>query len=174
MISKVERLAAQVLQEAGIAGPAVDVEELAVHTLGVTVRFEHLEPSVSGMLYRANEDAVVAVNSGHAAVRQRFTIAHELGHFKLHQGRPIIVDHLVRARVNLRDRESSLATSKEEIEANGFAAALLMPAEWIFEDVEQRLKMKPARMIPDLADRYSVSTQAMELRLINLGLRSTP
>jgi Zn-dependent peptidase ImmA (M78 family) len=174
MITKAERTAVEILEKARIRKPPVDVESLAIKYFGVKLRFEHLEQSVSGMLYRTNDEAFVAVNSDHAKVRQRFTIAHELGHFELHQGRPIIVDHLVRARVNLRNSESSLATNREEIDANGFAASLLMPAEWILTDVDQRLNRTPARLVAELAKRYVVSEQAMQLRLINIGVRATP
>jgi Zn-dependent peptidase ImmA (M78 family) len=171
---RTEEAAAKVLHSYGITAPPAPVEELAKR-LGVTVVEERLESSVSGMLYREDDGlAVIAVNASHAPVRRRFSIAHEIGHFQLHPGRPVIVDHLVRGRVNMRDERSSLATSREEIEANGFAAALLMPAEWISADVEGRLGQSAARLIDDLAKRYDVSTQAMELRLINLGYRSTP
>jgi Zn-dependent peptidase ImmA (M78 family) len=173
MIPRIERLARENLNEAGITGAPVDVDVL-IKNFGAGIHFEHLEPTVSGMLYRSPGTIAVVVNSEHAPVRQRFTIAHELGHLKMHQGRAVIVDHLVRARVNLRNRDSSLATNREEIEANGFAAALLMPAEWLFEDVEVRLEMPPAKLAADLARRYDVSAQAMELRLLNLGLRAAP
>lgn len=174
MTAKLERLASGLLDRGRVASPPVDVEQIATDHLGLALYREHLEPGVSGMLYRAQRATSIAVNADHAKVRQRFTIAHELGHFELHSGRPIIVDHLVRARVSLRNQESSLATNREEVQANGFAAALLMPAEWIYEDVDQRLGMAPGRMIAELSDRYNVSTQAMELRLLNLGVRAAP
>jgi Zn-dependent peptidase ImmA (M78 family) len=117
---------------------------------------------------------VIAVNSTHAAVRRRFSIAHEIGHLELHQGRPIIVDHLVRGRVNMRDERSSLATSREEIEANGFAAALFMPADWLNADLEGSLGESAGRRVESLAKGYDVSTQALEWRLVNLGYRSAP
>lgn len=171
-MTKSERRAAQVLEEANIVEPPVDVEWLAKEILGVELWYEHLEAGVSGMLYREDRRNAIAVNSDHAEVRQRFTIAHELGHLLLHKGRPIIVDHLVRARLNLRDVESSLATNHEEIEANGFGAALLMPAEWIFRDVDERLPMASGRLVGELSAIYRVSAQAMENRLINLGIRA--
>jgi Zn-dependent peptidase ImmA (M78 family) len=174
MTTKVERLATQLLAEAGIRHPPVDVERLATAFLGLSLYREQLESSVSGMLHRADSTISIAVNADHAHVRQRFTVAHEIGHFKLHRGRPVIVDHLIRAHVSMRNQESSLATSREEIEANGFAAALLMPAQWIIEDVNDRLGMAPGRLVAELAKRYQVSSQAMELRLINLGIRAAP
>lgn len=174
MSQRTEQAAAKVLARFEIAGPPVPVHELA-EQLGVTVMEERLEQGVSGILYRQDDGiSVIAVNATHAPVRRRFSIAHEIGHLHMHAGRPIIVDHLVRGRVNLRDERSSLATSREEIDANGFAAALLMPAEWISADVEGSLGEHAGRTIEALAKRYDVSVQAMELRLVNLGYRSTP
>lgn len=87
----------------------------------------------------------------------------------------MIVDHLTRVRVNLRDETSSLATSSEEIAANQFAASLLMPREWIHDAVDAAVgKLSSSRLVEELATQFGVSTQAMEFRLINLGLRAAP
>jgi Zn-dependent peptidase ImmA (M78 family) len=88
----------------------------------------------------------------------------------------VIVDHLVRRRVNYRDARSSLATDREEIEANAFGAALLMPEEWIQDRVDELLREgnSAARILEILASEFDVSKQAMENRLINLGLRAAP
>jgi Zn-dependent peptidase ImmA (M78 family) len=56
---------------------------------------------VSGILFRDGEHHVIGVNSAHPLARQRFTIAHELGHRALHPGRELILD--VPVRVNLMD-----------------------------------------------------------------------
>jgi len=171
---KSEQAAARVLTRFGITSPPVPVEDLPKR-LGVTLLEERLEQGVSAILYRQDDGvSVIAVNATHAPVRRRFSIAHEIGHLDMHAGRPIIVDHLVRGRVNMRDERSSLATSREEIEANGFAAALLMPADWISADIEGSLGEPAGRRVEGLAKRYNVSAQAMELRLLNLGYRSTP
>jgi Zn-dependent peptidase ImmA (M78 family) len=66
---------------------------------------------------------------------QRFTIAHELGHRALHPGHELILD--VPVRFNMRDGTSGTATDLEEIEANAYAAALLIPARMIREQISQ-------------------------------------
>lgn len=171
---KAESTAARVLKDHGIAVPPVDVHDLA-EALDLDVALERLDGSVSGMLVRSPSGAaVIVVNDRHPAVRQRFTVAHELGHFLLHKGRPVIVDHLTRAHVNMRDETSSLATSREEIQANQFAAGLLMPAAWVHHAVDNQPRMTSARQVSSLAALFEVSEQAMEYRLINLGLRAAP
>ncbi|USK87293.1 ImmA/IrrE family metallo-endopeptidase [Peribacillus asahii] len=53
----------------------------------------------------------ISVNKNHSRQRQRFTIAHELGHFLLHKGTAIHVDR--NFRVNFRNGASSQATDLE-------------------------------------------------------------
>ncbi len=165
--------AAKLLQGAGITSPPVDVDGLAKR-VGATIVAETLDPEVSGVLYRRPEGVVIAVNRDHAPTRRRFTVAHELGHLLLHQGRPLIVDHVVRARINLRDHRSSLATEREEIDANRFAADLLMPADLVNDQLTKQLRhsLHEQQTIDALAKKFGVSPQAMEFRLINLGLRA--
>lgn len=165
--------AAKLLQSAGITAPPVDVDGLAKR-VGARIVPETLDPEVSGVLYRRPDGVVIAVNSDHAPTRRRFTVAHELGHLLLHQGRPLIVDHVVRARINLRDHRSSLATEREEIDANQFAASLLMPAEFLNDQLTKQLRhgLSEQQTIDALAKKFSVSPQAMEFRLTNLGLRA--
>jgi Zn-dependent peptidase ImmA (M78 family) len=76
--------------------------------------------------------------------------------------------------VNYRNAASSEATDTDEIEANRFAAALLMPADFLRRDL-LRLKADDQnieKVIQSLSVRYKVSSRAMELRLVNLGFIS--
>ena len=71
---------------------------------------------------------MIGVNEDHHSNRQRFSIAHEIAHFVLHHGDTYIDKGY---RVHFRDLESGSGTKREEMEANAFAAALLMPAVWV-------------------------------------------
>lgn len=148
----------------------VPVEEIAAK-LGAAVVYEAMDRGVSGLLVRDAESTVIGVNSTHADVRQRFSIAHEIGHLVLHRGRPMVVDHV---RLNLRDERSSTATDYEEIQANAFAAELLMPQDLVLRalrDIDPERSGSEARLVADLAHVFAVSEQAMEYRLVNLGVR---
>src|SRR5258708_2648089 len=101
----------------------------------LVIRRKFETADVSGILFRDGSHHVIGLNSAHPPVRQRFTIAHELGHRTLHPGRELILD--VPVRVNLRDKTSSMASDIEELEANAFAAALLMPQQMIRDQVNQ-------------------------------------
>ena len=127
-----------------------------------------LEDDVSGVLYRDGTKIVMGVNSRHAPTRRRFTIAHELGHWSLHAGRDVHVDRAT--RVNFRHQQ---VWGIEEVEANRFAANLLMP-RWAFTpDLVQALN-EPGTTLPAAIHRLSVtfrvSQQAMQFRLTELGI----
>lgn len=168
-MSRADDVARELVGSAAIRRPPVQVEQLARQE-GAVVVFQPLDGDVSGMLLRTDGRTVIGVNSAHSKRRQRFTIAHEIGHLLLHEGRKLVVDKTV--RVDFRDRSSSLATSREEIEANRFAAALLMPADILQSEVRAlmaRNRFLDDAMAEELAERFDVSSQAMGYRLMNLG-----
>ncbi len=169
---KAERNAVELLARMGIKEPPINVEQLA-QDLGVDVSYSFYSGEVSGMLFREEDDTkIIGVNSAHATTRQRFTIAHEIGHLLLHKGRPMIVDTTV--RINMRDATASMATNAEEIQANAFAAELLMPKAWVMERMrnfmEQSDEPSDEDAIRTLARECEVSEQAMQFRLMNLGI----
>jgi Zn-dependent peptidase ImmA (M78 family) len=171
-MARPEDAAVELLSDQGVTAPPVPVEELAT-SLGCNVSYQPFQESdISGLLFRDGERIIVGVNASQSKRRQRFTVAHEIAHLVLHPGRPMILEKLV--RVNLRDGLSSQATSREEIEANQFAAALLMPREFVFAQVHKLAQSKhqvtDEEVIQSLADIFDVSVQAMRYRLINLGL----
>ena len=173
MAERAERAAERLLAQHQITRPPVDVEALAHAEAILVVHRRFKDADVSGMLFRDGDHHVIGVNSAHPAARRRFTIAHELGHRALHPGRELILD--VPVRVNLRDKTSSMASDLEEIEANAFAAALLMPEQMIRDQLSQLPAIK--RREPDataaaLSRIFKVSISALNFRLINLGLTS--
>lgn len=166
------RAARGLLIEARIAEPPVPVERLAQHA-GALISYQPFEAQdISGLLYRAASAApVIGVNSNNPKVRQRFTIAHELGHLTLHQGHDLILERLI--RLNFRDATSSTASDKEEVEANRFAAELLMPQDFLEHTLTALLRGRPLsdlELVRRLARRFEVSQSAMEYRLTGLGM----
>ena len=168
--------AQKLLKSARIENPPVRVDKIA-EKLKAKLSFEPFEgkDDISGILYRGEKQTIIGINSTHSKARQRFTIAHEIGHLVLHDGE-LFVDQSV--RVNFRDKRSSLAEDKQEIEANKFAAELLMPKEMIRREVVKCIAKKRAatepQLIIELARIFEVSEQAMGYRLFNLGIISSP
>ncbi len=162
------RRAEELLREAGIVAPPVPVQQLA-ERVGAVVRYAPFDGQMSGLLHRSEDEnrAVIGVNSRHPTVRQRFSIAHELGHLLLHRPALQIDQH---AFVSFRNSKSSNATDPHEIEANQFAAALLMPEAVLRECVEQLWQDADVEeSIGPLARQFDVSAQAMTIRLTSLG-----
>jgi Zn-dependent peptidase ImmA (M78 family) len=165
-----EFLVRRLLEEHGIESFPIPVEKL-VHNLGATLRYEPFEGDISGVMFRDGENIVVGVNSLHHPNRQRFTIAHEIGHILFHKGKEVHIDRPI--RVNLRDGRSSRATDPEEIEANKFASALLLPKHLLLPDLQrQPIELDDEQQLKSLAVKYKVSLQALTIRLQNLGILS--
>lgn len=171
----IEQRANDVLADAHIVEPPIDVERVA-EALGAVIRAVPGDPDVSGMLYRHEGRTLIGVNASHHPNRQRFTIAHECGHLCLHKS-SVYVD-AAEPLIHWRDGVSALGTHEEEIEANNFAACLLIPRAFLAEDISRSLISSvdlargDAIAIKKLARRYRVSPQAMTHRLVNLGFVS--
>jgi Zn-dependent peptidase ImmA (M78 family) len=167
----IEQQAAKLLEENDVRRAPIPVDAIA-KAVGLDVRYAPTTDDVSGALIRNGKSAVIAVNSAQHENRQRFTIAHEIGHFILHKRTARHFDEDF--RIDYRNSVSSEATERSEIEANGFAAALLMPENFLRRDL-LRMEVDDGdadQAIQTLAVRYKVSRRAMELRLLNLGFIS--
>lgn len=95
-------------------------------------------------------------------LRDRFTIAHEIGHYVLHYLYPMQVLNKPLTKVIAQRYGSGL----EETEANLFAACFLMP-----ESVYRRAYKELGGSHTDLSEKFGVSTRASRLRASNLDLR---
>ncbi len=139
---------------------------------GATIVRRPAEDAQSGFLYRDGINKIIGVNSRTSQTRQRFTIAHEIGHLYLHRVDGLIVDH----HIDNRNELAGLGVDQREIDANTFAAALLMPREQVISQVREALErpdiQRQERLILALAKIFDVSSAAMGYRLINLGIYS--
>ena len=168
----------KLLRIANVTNPPVPVERIA-RLRGAEIRYVSFDGDISGMLAREGNGFLIGVNSLHPKTRQRFTIAHEIGHLELnHLGQygeqEILIDR--HFKVMLRDEKSSQASDPMEIEANSYAAELLMPTSMLIVERELRssgLDYEDDELIHNLAVRYKVSRQAMTFRLANLAERLT-
>jgi Zn-dependent peptidase ImmA (M78 family) len=162
----IRKEASQLLRKHRIKSPPVPVDKIA-ESLGATVRYSPFEGELAGMLVRANGQLIIGVNSLHHVNRQRFTIAHECGHLLLHEGEEIHIDRTF--RINKRNEVSSMAVDADEIEANRFAAELLMPLDMIMADLhEHEIDVENEQELKQLAQRYQVSVQSLTHRITNL------
>lgn len=129
--------------------------EYLAFKVGIPVLAANLSDNLSGVLVPercGNETRyVIVVNSKHRLTRQRFSVAHELGHYFLHRGMQF-------AFTNHRRRRGRL-----EREADLFAAELLMP--------EEAVRCAASLMDFDgLVQIFGVSAAAMRRRLQELQI----
>jgi Zn-dependent peptidase ImmA (M78 family) len=117
--------------------------------------------NISGIVdYDKNE---ILLNESDFVKRQRFTLAHEIGHIYLnHQKSGETVDY--------RKDMDTPETDPKEREANEFAAELLMPED---EFREKFGNNKDIAKLAEVARYFSTSYFATEIRAKELGLRVT-
>lgn len=137
------------LTRLGISAPPVDPFKIA-RSLGVSISPGHYE--YEGALDARGTVPVIHVRGTDIPARQRFTVAHEIGHLILH---PI--------GTFFRDERFNGKQPWEEIQANRYAAELLMPALWVREYLWRGARLD------ELVSFFGVSRAAMKARLEALG-----
>jgi Zn-dependent peptidase ImmA (M78 family) len=164
--ARIRREVLNLMRSANVVSPPVPIEKIA-KMLGARVVATNFNNEISGLLVRRGSETVIGVAKEQSKTRQRFTIAHEIGHLVLHDREEVHVDR--EFRVRLRSQVSSAAVDVDEIEANAFAAGLLMPESFLRHDVKKlSVDFDDATQVEALAERYCVSAQAMTFRLLNL------
>ncbi len=130
--------------------------------LGLGPSIDFLDDNISGWIERRpNGSYGVTVNARHAHVRQRFTAAHELGHYIYHRDLLGAGTGDTRAyRAEGTRLPNGAIRPVHERQANSFAANLLMPVASI-----NRLKGAGVTSVAGLADQLGVSQDAMRIRL---------
>jgi len=154
----------ELLRKHKVTAPAVNVYRI-IEENDIKLVFEDMDDSDSGLLLIERGKATIAINKSHHPNRQRFTAAHECGHYFLHRegDEQLFIDQAF-----ARGATASAGTDAIEIDANQFAAELLMPEDMVKDAaVSQSLSDLDIAM---LALRFEVSEQAMTLRLVKLGL----
>jgi len=159
--------AVEILQEFQITSPSVPIEKIA-KKMGAKVRFSPLDDELSGMIFIKEGTPIIGVNSFHAPNRQRFTIAHELGHYALgHSG---LSEEVHIDKILMRGSIAASGTDEIEIEANRFAAEILMPLKFVQDELDGKVfDIDDEKAIQDLAKLFKVSTAVVQIRLSNLS-----
>jgi Zn-dependent peptidase ImmA (M78 family) len=168
---KIEDITAKILAELGISELPIPVKKIA-EMKGLIIHSYDLGENISGVLVINNNKGVIGLNPTESPVRKRFTIAHELGHYILHGGNKdsLFVDK--EFKVLFRDQSSSNGDHRQELEANAFAAAILMPADILKREIGQLpLDLTDEDIIKSLAQKFEVSSIAMTYRISNLELQ---
>ena len=190
-----------------VTEPPVPIEDILEIHLGLTfvladLRTELGHPDVLGGIWFG--DRVIKVDQSldpsirpWLLGRYRFTISHEVGHSRLHR-QHLMADPSARSLFEANCEpafvQRSGANPPEEIQANAFAACVLMPRQLVYDawsqwrgsdmpvavsdlpvgdyhaDRKANEDMAMDRFCKPLAERFEVSAQAMRYRLQKLEL----
>src|SRR5262249_29902546 len=145
------RHAELLLQTLGITDPRdIDLEAIAFDQ-GAIVKHASLD-GCEARIVGYGSKAIITVDDSKAWTRQRFSTAHELGHWKYHRGRSLVCrpDELADLRSNSLDPERV---------ADFYAADLLLP-RYLFVPRATALRHCSFDAIDTLSREFSTSLQA--------------
>lgn len=128
--------------------------------LGIEVKVSSLQPGRSGLIERTENGYRIKINRFETRERQRFTLAHEIAHYLLHQD---LIDQSGEIVDNVLYRSGQ--SEQVEFEANRLAADLTMPDEPIQSDLKRLQVPITEDVIDHLAREWQVSKAAMEIKL---------
>ncbi len=154
---EIEEKVSIILKKVNVDEPPIDVEKVAAFFGLPIVYYPNFPDSISGTIIKDEDLLAIGINENHAEVRQRFTIAHEIGHYVMGHDENKILD------------DTFDKNSEKEKEANVFAGELLIPYHILKRDLDREVSD-----IPSLAKRYNVSEQAMSIRLLETSLINNP
>jgi Zn-dependent peptidase ImmA (M78 family) len=152
------------------SGPPVNIEAI-IRALGLRLdKKADLDHQISGVIERTDDGSYkISANKEDHYFRRRFTMAHELGHYLYHAhllGEGVDDNQAYRSSEDGPYANPNIG-KREETEANRFAAMVLMPSDKV------RAEWQRLRDPENLAKKFQVSKQAMEIRLKSLGIDPT-
>ena len=152
--------AALIIEELNIRFPSeIYVRDIAM-SLGALVRERDLKGCEARLVRKGNIGIISVKGQIPEEGRKRFAIAHEIGHFVLHTGTQLIL-------CNEDDMHIWNESKTQEIEANEFAASLLMPQEIFIRFMKQG--QPTLDIISELAKEFRTTLTATALRYVRFS-----
>ena len=163
---------------------SIDIEDL-MKAHNIYYFPKELPDNISGAsMITKNEKKIIVVNQTHPETRKKFTIAHELGHLLLGHDTALNTQDAGLgdaqhdpSQILFRDDKTSEGSDWREVEANHFAASLLMPREILNKEIQKLIKAQSKFSksylsesdVWELAGLFKVSPISMSIRLSRLG-----
>lgn len=151
---------------------SIDIEAI-IRNIGLVLdKKADLHPDIAGQieLLSDKETYKISVNRNDHYYRQRFTMAHELGHYLFHSSLlgEGIEDSKAYRSAPLGKFKNCNIDAHHETQANKFAADMLMPSKLIkclAEEMNINLSDVSSEQMKELATKLKVSTRALAIRL---------
>lgn len=162
-MDRIESIVEDILFDFSIISPPVNIFSVITEK-GIIFKEADFEDEISGVLdLRSTDSEYIFVNKKHSNNRKRFSAAHELGHYMLHTKSGLHMDR----QSFFRNKLSQEGTNLSEIEANRFAAEILMPRKMLLNDLRSYVDLIDTDRDPIefLSKRYCVSATAMSIRI---------
>ena len=150
-IGRARKLARKLLKDSGCSSTPImlrDIISYLKNESGLECGSLELSDAVSGFLIEDEAVTAIGYNVGHHVHRQRFSVAHEIGHFML--------SHNTQRKYDINKTD---ADPIHETEANAFATELLMPLGLLKKDLKNTCDTE------ELAKKYWVSKESMGWRI---------
>jgi Zn-dependent peptidase ImmA (M78 family) len=158
---RAEEAAKNLWRKYEFASPADLKIDVLAYARGVVVIDDHMDSADARLLRRGNKGLVRVNRAIPEPGRRRFVIAHEVGHFEMHAGDSQY------ASCTSEDMVADYKGSKLEVEANWFAAELLMPSDQFRKEMDHAFPSFDA--IRKLKDHFLTSITATALRFIDFS-----
>lgn len=142
--------ARQLIKNSGIKSFPIKLKDIAIKVPDLVIDGNELEEEISGMQATYKGVSFIRYNTNHSTKRNRFTVAHELGH--------VLLGHTVHC-----DRNFLGSKQPQEVEANQFAAELLVPLNMLKKAVNT------ITTVDQLAKAFWVSNESMNWRVLETG-----
>lgn len=140
------------LKKLSIDSPPVLLRDIASQIPNLYIDGAELDDSLSGVQVTYDGKPFIRYNKNHSVKRNRFTVAHEIGH--------LVLGHTASCESISFDNQ----TNVNETEANQFAAELLMPLAVLKKSIQSHDTAE------SLAGKFWVSKDSMNWRLLETKL----
>jgi len=153
----VQKLARKVLSDCGISDPPVDLLRI-LKSHGIEyVEVDDFPDTVSALIVESETRTYAAINSKEHLHRQRFSLAHELGHFFLHRGGR--ADEIPTIDNPPSEDWQEGGKAPAEAEADLFAGELLVPKDML------KRHYRKGMLVPELSKIFLVSDHVVSISI---------
>lgn len=150
----ISTLTDKIREKYSITTPIEDMTEIVKQIGGDVIQKYNFDSYYDATVMKTNDKFYIAIPIISDMQRKNFAIAHELGHLFLHMGFKTNVEVWDNQILNKYIRFSMI---EQEIQANEFAASLLIPKDKYINEIEQQTKNRQDINIKAISEKFNVS-----------------